>query len=238
MEAKKEMGFFEKLADIFISPRETFEALDRKPTWLIPFIILAVLAIGMTFLTRDIRMQDFMTQIQASDLPQEQIDQITARTESQSQGIGQYLQIAGIPVALFIVWALLAGILLFTGNTILGGKSTFKKMLSMVSWSSLIGILSMIIQTVLIRMKGTARGVTTSLALLLADPEPGAKPSFLFRLLSKFDVFTIWEMVLWAIGTSVLYRFSMKKSAGMVAALWVLWVIISVSLGGLFQFGM
>ncbi|MDM7924883.1 MAG: Yip1 family protein [bacterium] len=234
MEAKKEMGFFEKLAGIFISPRETFEALDRKPTWLIPFLIVVAVVLVMTMLTRDISMQDMLARFEASDMPQEQIDRIV----EQSQGPGRYFQMIGVPVFMIAVWCLFAGILLFTGNTLLGGKSTFKKMLSMVSWSSLIGVVSAAVHTALIVTKGTTQGVTTSLALLLADPEPGAKPSFLFRLLSKFDVFTIWEMVLWAIGTSVLYRFSMKKSAGMVAALWVLWVIISVSLGGLFQFGM
>jgi hypothetical protein len=234
MEAKKEMGFFEKLAGIFISPRETFEALDRKPTWLVPFIIVAVAVLVMTVLTRDIGMQDMLARFEASDMPQEQIDRIV----EQSQGPGRYIQIVVIPVFMIVAWCFFAGVMLFTGNTILGGKSTFKKLLSMVSWSSLIGLLSAAIHTALIITKGTSQGVTTSLALLLADPEPGAKPSFLFRLLSKFDFFTIWEMVLWAIGTSVLYRFSMKKSAGMVAVLWVLWVIISVSLGGLFQFGM
>jgi hypothetical protein len=234
MEAKKETGFFEKLAGIFISPRETFEALDRKPTWLVPFIIVAAAVLVMTVLTRDIGMQDMLARFEASDMPQEQIDRIV----EQSQGPGRYIQMAVVPVFMVVAWCFFAGVLLFTGNTILGGKSTFKKLLSMVSWSSLIGLLSAAIHTALIITKGTSQGVTTSLALLLADPEPGAKPSFLFRLLSKFDFFTIWEMVLWAIGTSVLYRFSMKKSAGMVAVLWVLWVIISVSLGGLFQFGM
>jgi hypothetical protein len=234
MEAKKETGFFEKLAGIFISPRETFEALDRKPTWLVPFIIVVAAVLVMTVLTRDIGMQDMLARFEASDMPQEQIDRIV----EQSQGPGRYIQMVVIPVFMIAAWCFFAGILLFTGNTILGGKTTFKKLLSMVSWSSLIGLLSAAIHTALVITKGTSQGVTTSLALVLADPEPGAKPSFLFRLLSKFDFFTIWEMVLWAIGTSVLYRFSMKKSAGMVAVLWVLWVIISVSLGGLFQFGM
>ncbi len=234
MEAKKEMGFFEKLAGIFISPRETFETLDRKPTWLVPFLIITAVVLVMTVLTRDIGMQDMMARFEASDMPQEQIDRIV----EQSQGPVRYIQMAAIPLFMIAAWCFFAGILLFTGNTILGGKSTFKKMLSMVSWASLIGVLSSVIHTALIITKGTTQGVTTSLALLLADPEPGAKPSFLFRLLSKFDVFTIWEMVLWAIGTSVLYRFSMKKSAGMVAVLWVLWVIISVTVGGLFHFGM
>jgi hypothetical protein len=234
MNEKKEAGFFEKFTGLFISPRETFEAIDRKPTWLVPFIILAVAALAMTVLTREIGMQDMLARFQASDMPQEQIDRIVA----QSQGPGRYLQLVFVPLFMFIVWAILSAVLWFTGNTILGGNSTFKKMLSLVSWSSLVGLLSVIIHTVLILMKGTTQGVTTSLALLLADPEPGAKPTFLFRLLSKFDVFTLWQMALWAIGVAVMYRFTMKKSAGMVAVLWVLWVIISVSLGGLFRFGM
>jgi hypothetical protein len=81
---KKEMGLFEKITGIFISPRETFEAIDRKPTWLVPFLITVVMVLGMTVLTRDIGMQDMIAKFQAREMPQEAIDKIT----SQSQGIG------------------------------------------------------------------------------------------------------------------------------------------------------
>ena len=229
-EEKKEMGVFEKIAGIFISPRETFEALDRRPTWLVPFIIIAVMTLGMTLLTRDIGMQDMMAKFQARELPQEQIDKIAAQT----QGIGKYIQMVLIPVATLAIWAIFAGILLFCGNTLLGGNAKFKKIFSMMSWSSLVGALAILVNTAIILSKGTTQGVTTSLAVLMPVPGLSDKPSLFYRLLSKFDPFTIWSLILWTIGTSVIYKFTMKKSAGLVIALWAVWIVISITFGSLF----
>jgi hypothetical protein len=229
-EEKKEMGVFEKMAGVFISPRETFEAIDRKPTWLVPFIILVVMTLGMTLLTRDIGIQDMMAKFQAREMPQEQIDKIAA----QSQGAGKYIQMVLIPVAMLAIWAVFAGVLLFCGNTLLGGSAKFKKLFSMVSWSSFVGALAIVVNTAVILSKGTTQGVTTSLAVLMPVPGLSDKPSLLYRLLSKFDVFPDWSLILWAIGLSVIYRFTMKKSAGLVAALWAVWIVISIAFGSLF----
>jgi hypothetical protein len=229
-EEKKEMGVFEKIAGIFISPRETFEALDRKPTWLVPFIIIVVMTLGMTVLTRDIGMQDMMAKFQAREMPQEQIDKIAA----QSQGIGKYIGYVMIPVATLAIWAIFAGVLLFCGNTLLGGSAKFKKVFSMMSWSSLVGALAIIVNTAIILSKGTTQGVTTSLAVLLPVPGLSDKPSLLYRLISKFDLFTVWSLILWMIGLSVIYKFTMKKSAGLVIALWAVWIVISIAFGSLF----
>ena len=229
-EEKKEMGVFEKIAGIFISPRETFEALDQKPSWLVPFLIIVVMTLGMTMLTRDIGMQDMMAKFQAREMPQEQIDKIAA----QSEGIGKYIQMVLIPVATLAVWAIFAGILLFCGNTLLGGSAKFKKVFSMMSWSSLVGALAIIVNTAIILSKGTTQGVTTSLAVLLPVPGLSDKPSIFYRLLSKFDLFTIWSLILWTIGLSVIYKFTMKKSAGLVIALWAVWIVISIAFGSLF----
>jgi hypothetical protein len=227
---KKEMGLFEKIAGIFISPRETFEAIDRKPTWLVPFIITVVMVLGMTVLTRDIGMQDMIAKFQAREMPQEAIDKIT----SQSQGIGKYIQMVMIPVATLALWALFSAVLLFCGNTLLGGAAKFKKIFSMMSWSSLVGCLSIVISTVIILTKGTTQGVTTSLAVLMPVPALADKPSLLYRLLGKIDLFTIWSLVLWIIGLSVIYKFSTKKTAGLVITLWAVWIVISIAFGSMF----
>jgi hypothetical protein len=229
-EKSKEMGVFERITGVFISPKETFEAIDQKPTWLVPFIIIVVMTLGMAVLTRDIGMQDMMAKYQAMELPQEQIDKIAA----QSQGIGKYIQMVLIPVATLAIWAIFAGILLFCGNTLLGGSAKFKKLFSMISWSSFVGALAIIVNTAIILSKGTTQGVTTSLAVLMPVPGLSDKPSLLYRLLSKFDVFTIWSLILWTIGLSVIYKFTMKKSAGLVIALWAVWIVISIAFGSLF----
>jgi hypothetical protein len=116
----------------------------------------------------------------------------------------------------------------------MGGEAKFKKVFSVVAWSSLVGVLAGIIKTPLILSKGTLQGVTTSLAILLPTPEPGQSPSVLYQLLTKFDVFTIWTIALYCIGLAVIYKFTTKKSATLVISLWIIWIIISVALGSIF----
>ncbi|HEX9934061.1 MAG TPA: Yip1 family protein [bacterium] len=228
---EKGMDVLSRIVGVFASPKETFTDLDRRPTWLLPFIILVVAVIAMQLLIHDISIQDNLARIEASGrLTQEQLD---AR-QAQLSGPASYIGLVFSPIGILFVWCVMAGLLLFGGNTILGGSSTFKKMLALVSWSSLIGIISMVINIILILSEGTSQGVTISPAYFLPAAPLGEAPPVLYRFLSKFDPFTIWQMVLWTIGVSVMYKFTVKKSALFVGTLWVLWILLSVALGGLF----
>lgn len=225
----KEMGVFSKVAGIFTSPRETFKNVDQRPTWLVPFLIVVVISIVMQFLVMDIGMKDQIARMEARDMSTEQIETMQSRME----GPLKYVGIVFVPVAILAVWAVLSGILLFGGNTLMGGETKFKKVFSVMAWSSLVGIVGQILKTFLILSKGTSRGVVTSLAILLPTPELSQKTPILYRFLSNFDLFTIWELIIWIIGLAVIYRFETKKSAMFVLSLWAIWVLISVALGGL-----
>jgi len=229
---KKKMGILGRIPGVFISPRETFESVQEKSAWWVPFLITVVLAIVLLFLAYDISVKDHLAGLRVADPPatEEQIQQ----TEVGMRGIGKYIAVGSIPIATLVVWAFLSGCFLLMGNSVLGGDSTFKQVFSMMAWSSLIGSLAGIVKSLLILSKGTVQGVTTSLAVLLPTPELGQKAPIFHRLLSKFDIFTIWQIVVWIIGLAVIYRFETKKSVLIVLPLWGLWIVVSLVLGGLF----
>ncbi|MEJ2628260.1 MAG: Yip1 family protein [bacterium] len=162
----KDMNVFEKIIGIFTSPRDTFVAIDNKPTWLIPFFIIIVVVVISQFLVMDIAMNDQIEAMKARGLSSEQIQ----TAQEHMQGPMKYIGFIIAPVGILIVWLILAGILLFTGNTIMGGKAQFKNVLAVISWSSLIGIVQAALRTYLIISNGTSFGVTTSLAILLPTP--------------------------------------------------------------------
>jgi len=225
----KEMGPWGRAIGVFISPRETFESIDRKPTWLVPFLIVVIASMVLQLLVLDIGIQDRLDTMRAQELPDERIE--IART--QMAGPMRYLGVAIIPVAVLVVWAIFGGIFLFTGNTIMGGEAKFKKVFSLIAWTSLIGVLGGILKTLLILAKGSTRGVVLSLAFLLPLPEMGESPSMIYRFLDRFDFFTIWSLILWAFGFAVIYRFTTKKSAIMVFSLWAIYIVLVIVLGGL-----
>jgi hypothetical protein len=228
-----EKNAVQRLIGIFTSPMETFESIDRKPDWVVPLIINIVFALVIVFLTSSIRMEDQLASMRAKDVPPEQIQMV----QTQMSGPMRYINIVAVPIVVFVMWSVLSGIFLFSGNTILGGNSKFWKLFSMVGWSSMIGLVGGLLNTALVMMKKTAHGVTTSLAMLLPTPNVGEKPSALYRLFSQFDLFMIWQVALWIIGFSVLYKVTKGKAASVVLTLWGIWIVLAVALGGLFSFG-
>ncbi len=223
------MTLFEKIVGIFTSPKETFVAIDKRPSWLVPFIIIVIVVTISQFLVLDISISDQIEAMKARGLSAEQIEVAQERM----QGFMRYIGFIVAPIGILIVWLILGGIFLFTGNTIMGGKTKFKNVFSVVSWSGIIGIVQSALFTYLIMSKGTRFGVTTSLAILLPTPQLGASKTILYRILSRFDIFTIWTLVLWIIGFSVVYKFSLKKSITMVISLWVVYIVFVVAIGSL-----
>ena len=225
----KEMGAMGRIVGIFSSPRETFENIDRKPTWLVPFIIIVIVTLVLGLLAMDIQIKDRLADMEARDIPAERFE----ATQRQMEGPLKYIGFIVAPIGMLIVWVIIAGILLFVGNTLMGGETKFKKVFSVVAWTSLIGVVGQIVRTFLVLSKGTTRGVGTNLAiLLLPTPELGQSPSYLYRFLSQFDVFAIWGLALYIIGLAVIYRFTTKKSATLVIGVWAVYVVLAVVLGG------
>jgi len=236
IQKESKMNVFEKIIGIFASPKETFTEINKKPTWLVPFIIIILVTLISQYLVMDITFQDQIEVMKARGMSQEQIGQAQERME----GPMKYIGFIAAPVGILIIWLILAGILLFTGNTIMGGKAKFKNVLAVVSWSGIIGIVQSALYTYLVISNGSRFGVTTSLAILLPAPQVGESQTLLYRILSRFDIFTIWSLILWIIGLSVVYNFSTKKSTTMVLSLWVIYIIFVVAVGSLLggMFGM
>ncbi len=235
--AASEMSFMQKLISVFTAPRSAFESINAKPSWFVPYLITVAITIALQYAVMDITMQDQLAIMEAKDMPAEQMDAVRAQME----GPMKYIGIAMIPIATVAVWVILGGIFLLAGNIMITNSEevTFKKMLALVSWSSLITIVAGPLRTLLVISKGTMRGVATDLSVLLPVPAIGEDPSLLYLLLSKIDVFVIWQIVLWIIGFSVFYRVETKKAAVPVLTLWAIWIVVSVAFSSFFgQFGM
>ena len=217
---------------IYFSPRKTFEYLRGKPKWLVPFILICLVALVSNFLARDIAIKERIESVQMSErLTEEQKDQYLEQIEASTSGWQAYIQWVATPIVILIILAAVAGLFLFFGNLLFGGQASFRQMLSVYTHSGLVSVPAAIIKVPIMLAQGTTK-VQTSLAVVLSADAEG---TFLFRLLSKFDLFSIWEVILLIIGVSVVYRFTSGKSSTMVLIIWALWIIVSVTLGGFFR---
>lgn len=201
-----------------------------------PYIIIIIFITVAQFMTLDIQISDRIAMMQTQDIPADRME----AAQAQARGPLKYVGIVMTPIVLPIVWAVLAGILLLTANMMIGHVEgvNFKKIFSVVAWSSVVSLLGIILATYITLSKGTAYGVGTDLAPLIGTPPIGEPKSILYRLMSKLDIMTIWQLILWTFGLSVMYKVTTKKAAVPVITLWIIWIVISVALGGaLAQFG-
>ena len=223
-EKEQILGFWAKLGNIFASPIKTFEALDKKPTWIIPILILILVTAVINQISFPIIMDAQLERFRSNpDISAEQLEiieqQITGNLNQQ-----RIFMLVGQLIVTPIIFLLIAGIFYLIGNIFLGGDATYKKVLSIYSWSSFILILSALVTAPLILAKGNLN-ISLSPALLLSGDALGTK---LYTLLSQFKFFDIWFLVVFAIGFGFIYKFSKTKAFVTVGITWGIWIALSV----------
>ncbi len=218
------MGFWAKLGNIFASPSKTFEALDKRPTWIIPILILILITVVLNQLSFPVIIEAQLERFRSNpDIPAAQLEaieqQITGNLKQQ-----RIFMLVGQLVVTPIIFLLLSGLFYLIGNILLGGDGTYKKILSVFCWSSMVLALSAIIKTPLVIIKESLN-ISLSPAMLLPGDALGTK---LYVLLSKFDFFTIWFLIIFAIGFGMIYKFSKARAFATIGITWGVWIALSV----------
>ena len=92
------MNVFERIIGVFTSPKETFEDINKKPTWFVPFILLTVVVLLASLFLMDIRMADQMAKYEAQNIPDAQMEVI----KGHMNGPLKYVNLAFIPIMTLI----------------------------------------------------------------------------------------------------------------------------------------
>lgn len=121
--------------------------------------------------------------------------------------LGMISALAMHPMVVFAA----AGVLALLFSVLLRGEARYLQYLAIASHASLITALGTLVASAVALLRGAEpRGVTPA---LLPGLEPG---SFAFRLLDGLDLFTIWALVVAALGVSLVNR---RRSFASAAAL-------------------
>ncbi len=200
-------SFPARLIGVFVSPRETFEDVVRKPawhTWIAPLILVTIstVAVVETMLAkigieRIIRLQISQSS-RAGQMTPEQIEQ---QVQAGAKVAAIFTHVAPIFTVIFLLIVALVGLLVV--NLILGGQINFGTSLTVVCYANVVTVLGGIMAIALI-LFGDPEHFNSS------DPVP-SNPGFfldpstskpLLSLASSLDVFTFWMMGLLGIGYS------------------------------------
>jgi hypothetical protein len=216
----QDLGFWGRLGNIFGNPRRTFEAINIRPTWLVPVIAVLVLMLLSAQLTFPMMINYQLERLRENpNIGAEQM-RIIEQQVTQNANQQRVFALIGQIIFILIVFLLLSGIFYFVGSVILGGDATFKKVLAVAAWSSFIFLIGLAVKTILILLKGSMN-ITLSPALLLSADSVGTR---LYTFLSQFDIFTIWFLAVFALGFAIIYKFSLTRAYIAVGILWGIWI--------------
>jgi hypothetical protein len=222
----------QRVTNAFTAPSKTFEDIKRgNASWWLPFILFVVVgtALWATVTSKvtweQVRDNNFRMAPKAAErldtLPPDQKEQ-QMRISAVSQKYTWLLA----PVGILLMDLIAAGVLLGTINFGFGGKASFGKVLAVVWYGGLPGLIKLLLGIV-----GLFAGVTpesflpgnaagTNLGYYL-DPVDTNKA--LYSLAVAIDPIVIWSLVLTSIGLAIVA--GTKRSAG-YAAVFGWWVVM------------
>jgi len=229
-----------RIVGVFFSPKATFEDIVRKPSWVLPVVLLTLLSIGVSFaINQRINWREFISQQmekspQSANMSAEQKEQ---RIEGGAKfsppftyAIGLLGPIIGILVVALVMWG---------AYSLLGGaNANFGTSFSITAHAFMTGLLSSILFILVLYLKpyGTVdleNPVATNLAAVL--PDPSAK--WLVALLKSFDIFTFWTLILLAIGFAATNpkKLGGSKAFTIAFGMWAAYVVCRVGFAWVFS---
>jgi hypothetical protein len=233
-EAPEKVNSFGRIIGVIFSPKATFQSIARRPTWLIPVILLCLaecVVVGVYGLRvgwRGMLEKQLANNSQFQQLPaQAQQDRITS-----IMGYVSKIAYAEVIVGPFLAAFALAGIFWLIFNMGAGAKISYRVSLAVVSFAFVPGILGSLLGVLIIYLKDPS---TVDLQHLLAS-NVGAflssdAPKALVAALRAVDILIFWEMFLLAIGFSAA---APKKLSTGSAFAWLvgLWAVVVMCVAG------
>ena len=230
---KSELG---RLIGVFVSPGEAFKDIARRPHWWAPVLISAVVTTAYLYaISERIGWEEVIrAQLDRSpagrNIPAGQRQAIIAT----QMRIIPYITYGGGLLGSLLNVVIVAGVLKFLADVILGAGIGFKRMMGIVAYGFLPYTVMAGLSMAVLYMTppdefDMENPLMFNLGVLVEDP--GA----LKALATSVDLFSFWTMLMLSIGMAAASRkMSTGKAFGMLLFPWALIVILRAGVAALF----
>jgi hypothetical protein len=243
VEEPARLGPVARLTGTLLSPGETFADVNRKPTWIAPIIIAIATVLASTFFFQW-RVHPDWDSIMRNQMKKQMERTNQSLTEEQMQqrvDVGKTIaKFTPIIAAVFtpIIYVILAGIFAL-GLMFIQAKTTFKKILSVVAWSSAsVGIVATVVTmaSLMVRDEEGLRSIdpTQSAGIVpsnLAAFLPATASPVIKSVAGSLDIFTIWILILLSIGFASIAgsrKIKAGNTATVVFGFWAVYVLLKI----------
>ena len=239
-EAQASLSPFAWVIGVFFSPGKTFEDIVKKPSWVLPVVLMTVLGLAVGFVMnrrvdwREIASKRIEASSRASQLSAEQKEQQLAMSEKISPAIAYCIGLLA-PILIAVV---VGGVMLGAFNLLGGANANYKVSIAIVSHAYVVSIISSLLFILVLFLKppGTVdieNPVAANLGAFL--PDGTSKP--LMALGAAIDLFSFWTICLIGMGFSAFNPKKLKTGGaiGIVFAVWAVYEVVRVGLTFIFS---
>lgn len=204
------------LFGMIMNPREQFEKIRENPKIIVALIIVTLLTIvGMLLMMNGI---DFMNDPNLAGMSEEEMMMVTMFSQIGFVIVGVFTPVIGILIGSFVHFII---------AKIVRSEATFKQLFSMNTYIFIISAISMIVNGIVFMMiGGDPEKLFTSLNSII-----GAE-GILGAVLNSIEVFTIWGLIITAMGLQVVARFSKGLSWAVVIVFFIVGLIFQMISAG------
>jgi hypothetical protein len=223
-----------RVAGVFYEPGKVFADLAERPRWIVPILISILLGMSFVYAVNthvgweQIVRQQIAASPRAADLPADQREQAIARGAKFASVIGWVGAVLGPPFFVLIIAGILTGLF----NALLGTDLKFFTMFCITCYAMLVRAVYSILLIVIMFLKPPE-----DFNIRISPFSPAGymsvqdTPKWLMALAGSLDLFTIWTIVLLAIGFSVASRkIAFSKALIAIGVPWLVWVVAMMGL--------
>ena len=225
----------QRVVNTFVAPSKTFTDLRRSASWWLPWLLGAIVNLCFIYtvdqkvgfrqvVDNQLRMQPK----QAARLESLPKDQQEANLQIQTKFWRGFSYVG--PIVGLLFYLIVAGVLFGTFKFAANADMQFKTMYALVVFAWLPQIFVALLAVVSLMAGVNSEGfmiqspAATSLGAFI---DPTTSPA-LFALLSSVDIFTLWSLVLMAIGVTCISKVKRGTAFAIVFGWFAFWVLIKM----------
>jgi hypothetical protein len=222
---------FGRLIGVLVAPGKTFQSIERRPTWVVPLLLLCLVsALSAYLVTERIDFRAAMEkqmEDRGQEMSPEQVDQMVEMQER----FGSIFAPIGAVIFIALFFLLMAGLYLGAFRFFAGSEITFKQSFSTVLYAATPIVLATLLTIPVILGRTTIDPEQAQAGLLssnLAAFAPEDVSPVVRALLASIDFFGLWILILSVLGYRIVARVSTGTAVVTVLVLWLLTLAVRV----------
>jgi hypothetical protein len=233
--APAELSPARRIVAAYVSPSALFEDIRRNASWWPAFLLLVIGSVIFCFaVQKQVGWPRTYEAILRQTPKQEaRMAQMQPAQAANAKAIAAKITAAsawGSPVIILVATAVSAAVLLGTLNFGFGGKARYGEIFSVYLYASLPLVIHSLLAVVAL-FAGLDTGsflITNPVGSNLGYYLPPETSKWMLAIATSFDLFTLWMLVLLALGCFIVARVSRAAAATSVFGWWILLLIVKV----------